>query len=161
MGHIFQAALVRFLENYANSLPGIRAVYYDPYNECSNLNKRINGIEFIVRPLTPDNEGKSQLCSPEFLGKGSPGNFKDCELYSFVAWDHVSWPGNDYYVGARVTDDGVKAAATNTMQIMTGVAGYYCRDRNKYCPPEGYKNWNDVVAKTSAFIRAENNISIF
>ena len=66
-----------------------------------------------------------------------------------VAWDHVSWPGNDYWIGAasslaicdaftrgmhmmltmigpvrpgkRCTDDGVKAAATDTMRALTGV----------------------------------------
>jgi hypothetical protein len=46
-----------------------------------------------------------------------------CRLFSFVAWDHVSRPGNDFYGGARATDDGVKAAATNAMEVMTGGDG--------------------------------------
>ena len=46
-----------------------------------------------------------------------------CELYSMVAWDHVSRPGNDFFGGARATDDGVKAAATDSMRTLTGIAG--------------------------------------
>ena len=35
-----------------------------------------------------------------------------------MAWDYVSWPGNDFYGDLRNTDDGVKAAATNSMEVM-------------------------------------------
>ena len=147
MGHVLEAALVRFLENHADQFPAIRAVYYDPYNECSNRDLNINGIQFMVRPLTQNNYGKSQLSRPDVLGSNGQGLFNDCELYSFVAWDHVSWPGNDYYLGDRATDDGVKAAATNTMQIMTGFEGKYSQDKNMYLPPQTYSNWWEVVSK--------------
>jgi hypothetical protein len=66
-------------------------------------------------------------------------------LFSFVAWDHVSWPGNDFYGGARATDDGVKAAATNAMEMMTGIAGRYCAGRNAYLPPEPHRTWGELV----------------
>ena len=50
---------------------------------------------------------------------GSVEGFKAVsDLFSVVAWDHVSWPGNDFYAGQRKTDDGVKAAATTAMQIV-------------------------------------------
>src|SRR5262249_44771579 len=42
-----------------------------------------------------------------------------------VAWDHVSWPGNDFLGGSRATDDGVKAAASNSMSALAGVEGKY------------------------------------
>lgn len=160
MGHILQAALVRFLENHGDKFSGIKAVYYDPYNECIDENRLINGIQFIVRPLIPDNEGKSQLCRPAILGLGSPGDFYDCELYSFVAWDHVSWPGNDYYLGSRATDDGVKAAATNTMEVMTGIKGQYSLNRNMYLPPEPYSNWYAVVKQNNLEIAVKDNLYI-
>jgi len=44
-------------------------------------------------------------------------------------WDHVSWPGNDFYGGSRSTDDGVKAAATDSMAALTGVEGRYAPNR--------------------------------
>ena len=160
MGHILQAALVRFLENHGDKFSGIKAVYYDPYNECIDENRLINGIQFIVRPLLPNNAGKSQLCRPAILGLGSPGDFYDCELYSFVAWDHVSWPGNDYYLGARMTDDGVKAAATNTMEVMTGVQGHYCSNRHKYIAPDPYSNWYEVVQQNKLEISDKDNLYI-
>lgn len=160
MGHILRAALMRFLDMHGDGFRGIKAVYYDPYNECVNETHRVKNIQFMVRPLTPYNPRKSQLCRPEFLGNDSPGNFEDFELYSFVAWDHVSWPGNDYYLGDRVTDDGVKAAATDTMRAMTGVEGYYCRDSNRYRPPSSYMNWNEVVARKALKIRVKDNLYV-
>ena len=160
MGHILQAALVRFLENHGDKFSGIKAVYYDPYNECIDENRLINGIQFIVRPLFPNNAGKSQLCRPAILGLGSPGDFYDCELYSFVAWDHVSWPGNDFYLGSRATDDGVKAAATNTMEVMTGIKGQYSLNRNMYLPPEPYSNWYAVVNQNNLEIAVKDNLYI-
>lgn len=34
---------------------------------------------------------------------------------SLVAWDHFSWPGNDWTIGSRISDDGVKGAATSAL----------------------------------------------
>ena len=62
-----------------------------------------------------------------------------------VAWDHVSWPGNDFYVGSRMTDDGVKAAATNSMSVFTNLVGEYDQSFKKYLPPKPYSTWKDVV----------------
>ena len=63
----------------------------------------------------------------------------DCMLFSIVAWDHVSWPGNDFFAGSRCTDDGVKAAATNSMFALTGIEGHYDPDRGAYLPPPPYR----------------------
>ena len=88
--------------------------------------------------------GKSQLCHP--LAYAEQGDdFSGCTLYSLVAWDHVSWPGNDFFVDSRATDDGVKAAATNSMSVLTGVEGRYDSERGKYQPPKPYRNWQAVV----------------
>lgn len=160
MGHVLQAALVRFLDNHGDKFSGIKAVYYDPYNECIDEDRLLSGIRFIVRPLLPNNEGRSQLCRPAFLGQDTQDNFDDCELYSFVAWDHVSWPGNDYYVGSRTTDDGVKAAATNTMEVMTGIEGRYCVDTQKYLAPEPFGNWYAVVKRNNLEISIEDNLYV-
>ena len=57
--------------------------------------------------------------------RGRGDDFSGCILFSIVAWDHVSWPGNDYFGGSRSTDDGVKAAATDSMAVLTGIEGHY------------------------------------
>ena len=160
MGDLFREVLYGILDNHGQSFPGIKAVYYDPYNECVDKTDHINDISFMVRPLVPNNAGKSQLCKPSFLGNDL-GNFSDCELYSFVAWDHVSWPGNDYYVGDRVTDDGVKAAATDTMFAMTGIKGHYSKAQKRYVPPTGFSNWHEVVNQNNISLRVTNNLCVY
>ncbi len=99
----------------------------------------------MVRPLTvPGNQRKSQLCRPVAYSERGD-DFSDCALYSIVAWDHVSWPGNDFFLGSRATDDGVKSAATNSMSALTGVEGEYDPAHGKYQPPKCYRNWYAVV----------------
>ena len=116
LGTKLKAVLVQLLENHQNRFPNIRAVYFDPYQECENERFEIGYISFFVRPLTQGNECKPQLCLPNTYAEAND-DFRDCELFSFVAWDHVSWPGNDFYIGFRATDDGVKAAATSSMAV--------------------------------------------
>lgn len=66
-----------------------------------------------------------------------------------LAWDHVSWPGNDFFRGNRCSDDGVKAAATDSMAVVTGVQGRYDSQRAAYLPPPPYRHWGEVVAKNA------------
>ena len=137
--------LHRLLSEHGPRWPNIKAVYFDPYSGCQNQRLNIQGIDFMVRPLTaPGNLNKSQLCPPRVYAEAGD-DFSECHLYSLVAWDHVSWPGNDFYAGARATDDGVKAAATDCMKALTGVEGRYDRSRSCYLPPDHYANWREVV----------------
>tara|TARA_B100000683_G_C12082743_1_gene387565 strand:- start:222 stop:533 length:312 start_codon:yes stop_codon:yes gene_type:complete len=57
-------------------------------------------------------------------------------LYKFVAWDHFSWPGNDFFANSRQTDDGVSAAATSSMASLleqpVGITFRYDRSKNKF-----------------------------
>lgn len=148
------------METHASDLSNLQCVYYDPYRECENERLEINGISFLVRPLTKGDKNKPQLCQPkDYEEKGD--EFTNCELFSIVAWDHVSWPGNDFYVGSRVTDDGVKAAATNTMAVMTDVEGEYDSIANEYRPPAEYINWREVIWKNKIILEAKNNLIIF
>lgn len=145
LGMQLQSVLQRFLNEFGSSFPNLKAVYFDPYSECQNLRREIHGISFMVRPLqVPGNQGKPQLCRPDVYAEESD-NFSSCTLYSVVAWDHVSWPGNDFFVGSRATDDGVKAAATSSMSVLTGVEGAYHPAHGKYQPPRHYRNWEAVV----------------
>jgi hypothetical protein len=112
-----------------------------------------------VRPLLKGNANKPQLCLPQTYAEAGD-DFTNLELFSFVAWDHVSWPGNDFYIGARSTDDGVKAAATNVMAVMTGVEGKYDSLANKYLPPAGYATWEEVVRNNKIQLEIANNLTV-
>jgi hypothetical protein len=145
LGTQLQAVLERLLTEYGSSFPNLSAVYFDPYSECENSRREIHDISFMVRPLrAPGNQAKSQLCRPASYAEDGD-NFSNSTLYSIVAWDHVSWPGNDFFVGSRATDDGVKAAATSSMSVLTGVEGEYDAGRAKYLPPQPFSSWGAVV----------------
>jgi len=139
LGEVLETSLVRILDAEQENLPNIKAVWFDPYQECERSKKDIGHIKFITNPLATDMFPRPQLSEPRLFG------FEDCDLYSFVAWDHVSWPGNDYYLGDRATDDGVKAAATDVMFAMTGLEGQYHAPSAKYLAPGDYVHWKDVV----------------
>ena len=145
LGAQLQAVLQRLLTEHGGSLPNLKTVYFDPYNECDNSRHEIHGISFMVRPLcVPGNQAKSQLCHPATYAEHGD-DFSKCDLYSIVAWDHVSWPGNDFFIGSRATDDGVKAAATSSMSVLTGIKGEYDPACGKYLPSQPYSTWEAVV----------------
>lgn len=137
----FRQVLRRLLIEFGAELPELAAVNYDSFRQCTNSREEIHGISFFVRPLEQGNHGKSQLCRPYTYAR----DFAHCQLFSLVAWDHVSWPGNDFFAGARATDDGVKAAATNSMAVITGIEGHYDPVLHQYQPPVGYRTWGQLV----------------
>jgi hypothetical protein len=159
LGAALKQTLITFLETHGSNFPNIKVVYYDPYGECENERIEIDGISLFVRPLTQGNANKPQLCQPETYAEDGD-EFSDLELFSFVAWDHVSWPGNDFYLGARSTDDGVKAAATNVMAVMTGIEGRYDSLLTKYCPPANYQTWKEVIVKDKIKLEVVTNLII-
>eukprot|EP00903_Cladosiphon_okamuranus_P004141 g4139.t1 len=146
LGRHLEATLGRFLETHGAGFSHIRAVYFDPFNECVNSRSTFHDISLMTRPLLQGNQGKPQLCPPKHYEEAGD-DFANCLLFSVVAWDHVSWPGNDFYDGSRATDDGVKAAATDSMYALTGIEGRYNAAHCAYLPPPGYRTWADVVAR--------------
>lgn len=157
---MLRGVLVRLLEEHGTGLPHIRAVYYDPYRECQNERLEIRAISLLVRPLTHGNQGKGQLCQPQTYAE-SGDDFSRCDLFSMVAWDHVSWPGNDFYRGTRATDDGVKAAATSSMAMMTGAAGRYNRQTCTYDPPAQFRDWAAVVQARGVKLQVKGNCEVW
>jgi len=157
---LLKDALIQILQNHGDKLDHIKAVYYDPHSAGDNERHLINNIHFLVRPLELGNEDKPQLCQPVHYEEDGD-DFSGCELFSFVAWDHVSWSGNDFYIGCRNTDDGVKAAATDTMRVMTGVKGRYDLTNYKYCHPREYRNWEAVVLKNNLQLTVVDNCYIY
>jgi len=160
MGEYLKRTLLQLIETHSEKLPNLRAVYFDPYSECQNERFEINQLSLFIRPLNQGSVAKPQLCHPTTYQEDDD-DFSDCDLYSVVAWDHVSWPGNDFYGGVRSTDDGVKAAATDTMWNMTGIEGQYDIVSYKYQPPEPYHTWEEVVLNNNLRIIVENNLIIY
>jgi hypothetical protein len=159
LGQKLNLTLQALLRTHARRLPNIRVVYFDPYRECGNERLEIEHLSFLVRPLTHGNSDKPQLCLPQTYA--DPGeDFSGCDLFSVVAWDHVSWPGNDFYAGARATDDGVKAAATNSMAGMTGVKGTYNAGTAQYEPPGTYRNWREVIQQTGVQLQVKDSLFV-
>jgi hypothetical protein len=159
LGTELKQTLINFLQAHVSKFSQIQAVYYDPYSECDNDRIEIDSISLLVRPLLKGNANTPQLCLPETYAEDGD-DFSDCELFSFVAWDHVSWPGNDFYIGARSTDDGVKAAATNMMQVMTGIEGTYNSYLERYCQPGIYENWQEVIRKNKIQLEIADNLIV-
>ncbi len=142
LGAVLERALRRLLDEHGGEFPSIRTVVFDPYDECQPARAVHGGIDFRVRPLTMG--GRPQLSLPQAHSEDGE-DLSDCRLFSFVAWDHVSWPGNDFFGGARCTDDGVKAAATDSMARLTGVTGSYSKARHAYLPPAPHATWGELV----------------
>lgn len=144
LGSALRDTLTEILRLNAASWPAIALVYFDPYNECEPFAARFDHLGFRVRPLTRiPGGGLPQLCHPTAYQETND-DFSECDLYSVVAWDHVSWPGNDFNGGSRNTDDGVKAAATSALHALTGISGYYDPEANAYRPPAPHQNWSDI-----------------
>lgn len=159
LGPFFRDALAELLRRHAASLPGIRAVRLDTYDECADSRERIGVMDLLVRPLLRSSNGLPQLLrSTAYEEDGD--DFSGCDLYSVVAWDHVSWPGNDFWGGARATDDGVKAAATDVMYALSGFRGRYDPRLRAYLPPEGVDTWEDLVREHRLTLRAVDNVLV-
>lgn len=159
LGENLKRVLSKLIDTHQSKLAGIRAIYFDPYGECENDRLEFGNISFLVRPLIKGNHDKPQLCPPMHYAEGGD-DFSRCELFSVVAWDHVSWPGNDFFGGARVTDDGVKAAATNSMQVLTGIDGSYDKGTSKYLPPDDYRTWGEVVLRNGLTLHVKDRIRV-
>lgn len=159
MGEHLKDALLALLGRHAARLPQIRAIYYDPFSECGNERHEFGTLSLRVRPLTQGNDDRPQLCPPPAYAEAGD-DFDNCRIYSLVAWDQVSWPGNDFWGGARATDDGVKAAATDVMHALTGLAGHYCTRTHGYQPPAPFRTWEEVVRAKKLRLRVVGRLQI-
>lgn len=151
LGPYLLKVLTRLLEENVKDLPGINTVHFDPFNECDNSTLHIGHITFNCRPLSKG-AGKAQLASP------APGLVK----YALVAWDHCSWPTNDNIVGTRITDDGVKGAASNTLEIILGYPGHY--DASNAVMPmfkaKDYRTWEECIFTEGLRLPALNRLYV-
>lgn len=139
------------LSNYM--FENIEAIIFDPFISLKfnkNESYEFNHTKFMIKPSILGGN-KQQLANPNTMI-----NSDHCRLYSIVAWDHVAWPGNDFYIDSRMTDDGVKSAATNMMFKITNIKGDYDKRYFKYLPPRNFFTWEDVVKHYKLSLNCKN-----
>lgn len=156
IGEHLDIALRHILDKHGAHLPHIGSVVLDAFNEGMNTRGEIGGVDYRTRPSAL-NPGFPQLSTP-LAWQEHGDDFSQYVLYKVVAWDHASLPGNDFFGSSRFTDDGVAAAATNSMQVVTGVSGHYTK--GAYNPPQGYADWEDVADKNGVRLLARGNVKI-
>lgn len=149
LGALLGDVLERILELYGSEWPGIKVVYYDAFNEGRCDRTKIHGIDFISQPLEQNGDNpRFQLSPPqayEGVAGGADDDFASCDFFSVATWGHASWCHMAFWTGERSSDASAKAAATDCMYALTGVKGSYDAQTARYVPPEGYKDWSDVV----------------
>lgn len=159
VGNHLDVAIRSLLQTHNQDLPNIALIRFDPYNECRRCQveeDHFGSILYRVRPLL-DNPGKTQLCLPIDYQENDD-DFSHCKLFKVVAWDQVSLPGNDFWAGSRQTDDGIAAAATDSMNAFATVEGFYDKRFNKFVMPNGNYNWQD---KAQPIIITENLMVVY
>ncbi|APS55922.1 hypothetical protein [Piscirickettsia salmonis] len=146
MGKRFQIALQTFLANHPELRDSIAAIYYDPYSECEASDQEINDIPFYTRPLAhrTTTDPKPQLCP---VGGYLNGDYRNCQLATLVAADAFSHAGTDFFRLSRKTDEGVKAAATDSMTQFSGIPGKYDKTSGKYLPEEKNTTWRRLFKR--------------
>lgn len=155
-----QNAIQALLKAEGLRLKNISCVRLDTYATLENCEEVIHDIRFRVRPLLKGNNLTPQLSAPQELEE-APGEFKDHILSSVVAWDPVSWPGNDFYIGNRTTDDGVKAAASNLIERITGLPGAYDEKHHRFdCKQNPEDPWESIIKKHGIALRTEGHCVI-
>lgn len=150
VGDFLQTALKQILEQHGQDYPNIKGIYYSPSTPRNAGTKNIKGCDFIVSNGCM-NEGAIQLLSkPETFDK----KYKDYTLFKLVAWDHYSFPGNDFFANDRTTDDGVSAAATNSMQVLSRIQGEY--QDGRFLPKDNSNTtWKNLFKKNNIELTGE------
>jgi len=142
---LFIQSLYRLLQKNAARLSKIAMVYHFIHDPSHPPEKTEIDVSSTLRLLCWSN-GPALLANPSSFAP----DLENVQLYKFVAWDHFSWPGNDFFYNSRQTDDGVSAAATSSMANLlpqnTNWTYKYDRDSNRYLP---YSNgrlyqWKEV-----------------
>ena len=140
--NVFNAMLEHLLQKYAPQLPNISLVYFAQFSDTAISEKtQIFHMKYHRVSNKHKNDYKQLLETPSSYSIDGE-DYTDHLLFAFVAWDHLSYPGNNFFFSmpVRNSDDGVKAAATSSMTSLLGVDGFYDELDKKY-KPVGVKQW--------------------
>ncbi|TEB14758.1 adenosine tri phosphatase [Perkinsus sp. BL_2016] len=138
----FNAMLERLLQKYAPQLPNISLVYFAHFSDKAiSVKTPIYNMKYHRVSNKHMVDYKQLLETPSSYSIDGQ-DYKNHLLFAFVASDHLSYPGNNFFFSmpVRNTDDGVKAAATSSMTSLLGVNGHYDVHDKKY-KPVGAEQW--------------------
>lgn len=147
----FDSVLKKLVNNYSSQLPNISLVYFAQFTSDGSSLESINygGIKYL-RIQGSDRHYRNLLQHPKDYEIDSGDDYSNHTLFAFVAWDHVSLPGNDFFRMSRYSDDGVKAAATNSMTSLLGAEGEYDPDTKMYEPKKkDTGTWESIAIKNN------------
>lgn len=141
LSELFSKTITRMLKEHACALPNIRGVYFMSYNPDPSIQSKSSTKITEELVFYEYQNGPPLLCAPHVIDEKLRGT----TLFKVVAWDHFSWPGNDFFCNARQTDDGVSAAATSVMaQLLPNDSGRYIyRYNEEHKCFFAYKNQED------------------
>lgn len=142
---ILRKSLERIIEKHQDKLTNVKAIVFDPNENTQGMEDKTRNIgkTTFISKAGKFGTVNSQLKKPEEYD----ASLKGAKFFSIVAWDHVSWPGNDFYSqNSRQTDDGVKGAASNVCQVLTGKAGEYDKATHKFKTKSNHDDWDSVIA---------------
>src|SRR5207247_836308 len=71
-------------------------------------------------------------------------DLKGLKVYPVIAADHLSFPGNDGYVGSSSTHEGGCCTRTNVYSVLTGEQGVFTPQTTIFAPSNPQKKWLDV-----------------
>lgn len=149
----FKLALRDLLINHGQQLTQIKAIWYDGYDKAPDT-QTVGGIDFLIRPLMKG--GLPQLCAPKDYGK----KYSQCDLVSLVDSDHVTKPGNSYWLkGSRENDNAAKTAATEVIPAITGQKGIYHVDTKKMVPQDPPNQTWARYMKEDGLLRVDGNFN--
>lgn len=129
----YQEVVSRLLEKHKKDLVNVKAVVITGINDSKKI---------------PKNGGPVVYTTTDSIGLAPGTKYKELEklkVYTGIAGDHLSFPGNDGYVGSPSTHEGGCCTRTNVYTKITGEDGVYDNKIMVYKPgSEKYKKWINV-----------------
>lgn len=123
------------------------------------------GAIFLRHRMDRDQPGLPPLCHPSEYAKVLKQAYNIDRtygelLFTTVANDHFAYPCNDWIGGNRKTDDGNKGAATNCVQVLTGLKGGFV-DSLGFKPPKPAGTWQELIIEHKIKLTSLNRTLIY
>lgn len=147
----FNKVLRRILANHSAELTNISLLYFSDHSGSKQqvIKEKFSSTNYLLIRGAHDNNF-NLLERPEAFNSLFVGDdFTNHIIFAFVAWDHLSFPGNDFFKMSRSTDDGVKAAATSSMTSLLGSNGHYDTTAYKYFPDATNVVWEELAIRVT------------
>lgn len=124
---VYESCIIDIIQNFTQQYPnhsiGCIRLNMGPAGGVVSEVRQIGDIPF-VRSDQQGYKGHAMLAKPQDV---IPQKYRrdDFEIFSVVAGDPVSFPGNDMYIDSKFTDEGAQGGATDLVTKITGIPGHY------------------------------------